>query len=286
MISDEVVRPDLSLAEKRVVSYYLLYSLLFVFIHMGLSSFVAFLNFQVGHDMSAIEEWLTQNGHDILFVSKFISLFVVVRAVRLNYYQVLRLRDLLKSASWWPHLEGVVLFIFLMIMGMANSYFISEDSFTENVIYYNRTFVSFVGCFSFYFLDIICLFYLRRSLGMSASKKGQFISFLLVFILFTFSYYLALPHLQLDSFYFSFFFLFLISILWWRRSPLGDILLVLSLVIAPMSVIFGYDIVWNQEYQLLVPKVELPLNPILFIWPLAMAFYFYQSKTASKSKTL
>ena len=154
----ELHREDfhLSLGIRKILAYYLGYSLLFLVIHLSLISLVSFFHFLLDHDMLVIENWLYRNAWEMIFFSKLISAMICIKALKLNNYFISSLFSILKNDIWKPTKEASIFIIFIIVLfHVLIAQFGGEV--TGNSKSTDFAYISFLGSISFYLIDFIVI---------------------------------------------------------------------------------------------------------------------------------
>ena len=95
-------------------------------------------------------------------------------------------------------------------------------------------------------------------------------------IIFTISTKALLPYIGVELIYSILHFSILIAYLLWGK--VSDLIVYSLLVIGPLSAIFGFDIVWNQESALVKYSGSVPVIFSIGAWLIAL---FYMKFTRS-----
>ena len=256
----------LSTEGKRVILYYALFCFLFVFLNLLIVSVFIFFHFLLDHDMSTIENWLNRNAWEILTMSKLGSLYFTAKITKLNLVDETKYRDLLKSSLTLPSIKifGVIVFILIIFYAFITQFGarLQTEQFKQDLFY-----SSFLGSFFFYFCDFVILYILSRVYPPKDLLKVLYISL----VMFVISSKLALPYLNK---YYIFLIMHFVTLFYFMsKDNFSDSLLYSLFVIAPLSSLYGLDIVWDSAYSLISYKDSLPLLGIIGIWGLGLGYY-------------
>ncbi len=260
----------ISIEVKRLWLYYFLYCVIFIFLNLAMVSVFSFFHFLLNHDMNTIENWLNRNNWEILSLGKLFSLYFTSRIIKLNQYNEIKFRDFFIGLSYLPSRKMIGMIVFLLTIFYA---FIvqfgggvNQNQFKEELFY-----SSFIGSFIFYLADFVMIYLILKVFEVKKEDYSKVIYPCL--ILFLIASKIALPYL--NKFYvflmIHFLSLFVISF----RGKLADVFLYGLLVIAPLSTIYGLDIVWDNAYSFFSYQKPLPALGILGIWGLALGYYNY-----------
>ncbi len=263
---------NISYGIRSVVLYYILYNIIFALTHLILLSIFSFFHFLLDHDMNTIENWLNRNTWEILSVSKLAASLCIYKFVRLNRYVDTRIKDLINNESFFPSDKIIgfslylLVFVYAFIVQFGGG--VSTGQFKEELFY-----SSFIGSFLFYFIDILVLYFFITSFELKKKDYTKVLySSLFVFILTT---KITLPYL--NKFY-VFLIIHFISLFYLAKLKRGMDCFYYSLfVIAPLSSLYGLDIVWDNAYSLFSYQSEPPSYGLLLIWGLGLG-YFHLSR--------
>lgn len=257
---------------RAVTGYYLAFSFLFILIHLGVVSIVSFFHFMLDHDMNTIENGLTRNAWEILVFSKGISLLVISRILQLNSPSEMKLRAYFFKINYLPTSRAVGLIIFLLILFYALIHQfgggIEQQVIKQDVIY-----SSYLGAGFYFFIDFMLLYILQRNNQFTSKQMRKFL--LPSLVIFFLSTKVALPYL--DKFYVFLLVHFLSIFLIGIERRVSDVFCYCFFVIAPLSSIYGIDIVWENAFSVLTYKREIPIIGVLCIWTLALGYYLRPS---------
>ena len=168
---------------KRVLGLYLIYNIGFVIFYLSCISTVSFFHFQLGHDLSVIEEWIDRNIWSLIIFSKAASFLIVLKGHRLNNYQSVGLRGFLKSTRFELNAKFIVAIFFLNVFIKLLLDSLGAFSFNENIE--RKTFSTFFGNTLFYLLDILLL--VIMGVNFKLQFKKSLLTFGLYFCLFLLS---------------------------------------------------------------------------------------------------
>jgi hypothetical protein len=257
---------------KKHFLYYGLYSLLFVFVHLGLVSVFSFFHFLLDHDMNTIEEWLTLNGWEILIAAKAISFASLLYILKMNNYKSISIKILLDEMEVRPDLKmiGVISFIVIIFSSFVSLF---GGEINRNEIEAMYVITSFIGSALFFIIDFGMIFLLEYFFEPKPrSFKLRLISLLLMFMIsikitqpFSESVDLVLVLHFVALYYFC------------RQKHLANGVLYAFFVVSPLACLFGLDLVWSNTHAIIMFTKEIPTIGIIGIWIIALS-YFHRSR--------
>ncbi len=257
---------------RRVCLYDFLYTLFFVLSYLMVVSTFTFFHFLLNHDMGTVENWLNRNTWEILSLSKIVSLIIVLNIVKINLYKELRISSyfMLGGGLWIPSRKIIVMTIFILTIFYA---FITqfgggivESEFQEYLFY-----SSFIGSFLFYFADFFVLYVLIDTFDVKRANEN--IVMYISFVFFLISAKIALPYL--NKFYIFLLIHFMTLFQLGRKKKLIDPLFYALFVIAPLTALYGLDIVWDNAYSVFSYRKSLPIIGVVGIWAIAVGYYHF-----------
>lgn len=261
---------DLKSDTKQLFFYYGVYCFLFILVHLLFVSVFSFFHFLLDHEMGTIENWISRNTWEIVALSKLISLYSVVKLTQLNYYGAKKFKEYFSFMKFYPTVKSFAFVLFILIIfyslivqfggGIKSNQFL-DDLFLS----------SFLGSLLFYALDMICIFYLKSYFDF----KDQFdVRWgILLLVMFLFSSKIILPYL---SKYLIFLIVHFLSLYYLGlKKNLGDMVVYLILIVAPMSSLFGMDLVWDNSFAIFTYNERIPVLGIIGIWCVALGYYRY-----------
>lgn len=253
---------------RRIVLYYLLYCILFVIVDLILISIFTFFHFLLEHDMNTVENWLNRNTWEILAGSKLVSLYFSAKITKLNLVDESRYRDYFLKIRFIPTFKiwGVIVFILVIFYAFITLFDggVVRNQFKEELFY-----SSFWGSFFFYVCDFLMLTILTKVYPVKDNEKST-VMYICLFI-FILTSKMALPYLNKYYIFLMVHFITMYVLSMHNRIP--DIIVYALFVIAPLSSIYGLDIVWDNAYSLFSYQKKIPGMGILAIWGVAISYY-------------
>lgn len=256
---------------RRILWYYLGYSILFFVLHLASVSFVAFFHFLLDHDISVLESWLNDNAWEILIFSKLISFLIFVKIIHLNIEEALSLRGLLGKFKFTPSLKGLstVLFFAAFFPALLHVFeipLIPVKGWNFSVF----QFVSVIGNTFFFLLDFLLVVILVANLKLRG-KKNRFLLFFIISVLFYAfsSIVISYPGHQL----FLFMHLFTLLTLFHKGlRNLGNAFVYTFFCISGFAVLYGVDPVWGSQHSLYLVN-SYPIFSLLILWLMGFVYY-------------
>ncbi len=252
---------------RKLFLYYLLFSFMFLFLQLILTSVFTFFHFLLEHDMNTIESWLSRNTWEVLILSKFMSFIFTIKILKLNIYEDFKVfeyyRDILTrpSRKIWGMTFFILFFIYILIEQFSGG--VDQNQFQNGLLY-----SSYLGSTTYYLFDILLIVTIQRYFNLEKINLKLYGSLLLVFLL---SSKIALPYM---SKFIVFIIIHFIALLFFAaKKNSGDVLVYIFLIIGPLSSVFGLDIVWDNLYSVFAYDKALPVTGILGIWCIAIGYY-------------
>ena len=257
-----------SLNVKRVILYYLLYCILFIILDLIFVSVFTFFHFLLEHDMNTIENWLNRNTWEILSLSKIISLLTTAKITKLNFVEDIRYRDFLTKTKFIPTLRiwGVIFFILIIFYAFITLF---DGGLIENQFKKELFYSSFLGSFCFYTSDFLMIYLLAKVYPIKIKERSIIMYICLLF--FILASKVALPYL--NKYYVFLMVHFMTMYILSHKDHLPDIIVYGLFVIAPLSSLYGFDIVWDNAYSLFSYQKPIPAIGIFAIWGVAISYY-------------
>lgn len=253
---------------KRLGVIYFGFCLMFVLNHLMLVSVFSFFHFLLDHEMGTIENWLSLNGWEIIVVAKLISFVIMTKLIQVNSYSDTSFSKELWAMEKIPSKKAMALIFFILVMFYS---LLSQfgGGIQDNQILDELFFSSFVGSILFYGIDIVLIMVVINYFKLKFNHPVQLLFLCLLFFLI--SSKIILPYIGKYAVFLVVHFvsLFYLS----RRNNLGDLLIYLAIVVAPLSSFFGIDLIWDNSYSIFTYSRELPVLGVFLIWSVALGYY-------------
>lgn len=253
---------------KKLGLIYFGFCLFFILVHLMLVSIFSFFHFLLDHEMGTIENWLSLNGWEIIGVSKLIAFAVMTKLIQVNSYSDTSFSKELWAMEKVPSKKALALIFFLLVMFYS---LLSQfgGGIQSNQILDELFFSSFFGSILFFGIDIVFIMVVISYFKLEIKHPIQLVVVLL--LLFLVSSKIILPYIGKYAVFLvvHFISLFYLS----RRKNLGDLLVYLTIVIAPLSSFFGIDLIWDNSYSVFTYSKELPVLGVFLIWTVALGYY-------------
>lgn len=264
------------------IRYYGSYQLLYVALVVILSSIGAFFHFLLDHEISIVEAWLHNNSWEILIFSKLISLYLLNRWFSMRMYQLKTIRELITELVSWPHVEAVVVPVFMTFGYLSIA---KVDLVPQNIGYWYYHIASFVGLFLFFGVEFVVIAYLDDVLNQKG-KPNRLILGLAFTLIFAAAYRMSVP-----DYYglLPFVILSFSSLLYLSGKSFNswsNVVCFLLLFVAPMGAVFGLDPVWGNDFS--PARVETKLNVAFLaaIWVISFSYYKYRLRLLEHGRRL
>ena len=261
-----------SLGMRKILSYYLGFSILFFLTHLSLVSIVTFFHFLIDHDMHIIENWLFSNAWELIISSKLIAFIVTIKFLKLNNYLVTDLLTILKTDIWKPSKSAFVMIVFLATCFSAILLQFGDGlSFNPKSLEY--VYFSYVGSILFFVIDFLVINILLRNVKQFSRRKNSLLiaSLLIIFLSFT---KITLPYIDKFLFIIILHFLTLLIFLFSEKRNIMNIILYSVLLIGPLASLFGFDLVWENAHAVYIYNTKLPLTGIVGVWLIGIVYYY------------
>ncbi len=247
--------------------YYLFYCFVFIILQIGLTSTFAFFHFLLEHDMNSIENWLSRNTWEILVCSKVLALITTAKVLKLNAYVEYSFRESFKKLNYLPtkRAVGIVIFLLIFFYALIDQFGggIQKNQLKEDLVY-----SSFFGSIVYYLADLVLFICVDK---VYPFVKKLYLTVPLLLFLFLLSSKIALPYL--DKYYIFLIVHFLSLVYFFYKDKVGDALFYTIFLIAPLSTVYGLDIVWDNLYSVFFYQEELPVVGIIGLWIIALGYY-------------
>lgn len=253
---------------KRLGTIYLGFCTLFVISHLMLVSVFSFFHFLLDHDMGTIENWLSLNGWEIIIAAKLIVFLIMTKLIQVNSYSDTSFSKELWAMERIPSKKAIALIFFILVMFYS---LLSQfgGGIQKNQILDELFLSSFIGSILFYGTDIVLIMVVINYFKLKFNHPIQLLFMCL--LCFLISSKIVLPYIGKYAVFLvvHFISLFYLS----RRNNIGDLLLYLTIIIAPLSSFFGIDLIWSNSYSIFTYSRDLPVLGILLIWTVALGYY-------------
>lgn len=253
--------------------YFFCYWVLILCVHHILVSTAAFFHFQLGHRLGTIEEWIFEKGWEIVFLSKIICSWLILKFISIKSDSRNPMRDIFTKGFLWPEREVFVFAIFFILIAIVTGVPKKSDLISFSIL---KPTVAYFGMTVFFLADVLVLNALK--VIHPFNKYEKWLSYLLFSgVLYIFSKIIFLYGLDISfnlyliafiSFYFSD----------WKRSNWTIPAFFLLACIAPLSSLVGWDPIWKESYTPMTfskPFTAINLSTIVAV---AMGYFYYKSR--------
>ncbi|HLT22028.1 MAG TPA: hypothetical protein VKZ84_01225 [Bacteriovoracaceae bacterium] len=264
------------------IKYYFVYQLIYVAIFVLMSSLGAFFHFLLDHEISVVESWLHNNTWEMIAVSKFLSLFLIIKWFSIRLYEFTTFRELLKRLLSWPKGEAIVISAFSFVSFVVLGKFTASE---PNYLYWYHYLSSYLGIFLFFALEFVVMAYLNEVLH-SLDLKKQYLTKAIYLLFFIISYKITIPDYYNLSFYIFYCFGTLLYLSDKNFNNWSNIVCFLILFICPMASLFGLDPVWGSDFSYF--RFQDKFNNLLMtlVWLISFCYYKFRNQFIYSYKKL
>lgn len=266
-----------SSASRKTLVYYGGYCLLFLLSYLALVSTISFFHFLLDHEMRVIESWLTRNAWETLVLAKLAAAVVVLKTLRLNNYLIKDSLGLIKKSELLPERRACALILFLAVFYVALIYQFGEAVPNESGVQFATA--SYFGSIAFYLIDFFVIFTLLTHNPLSR-RRQKFLLCALLPVMFLVSAKSAMPYIDKQSIFLALHFGAMTALLSKGSNNLANLALYSLLIVGPMSLLFGVDLVWADSHSVYVFPEQTPFIGILLIWLTGFIYYFRSNRPA------
>jgi len=243
-------------------------------VHIIIVSIIAFFHFNLKHDLGIIEEWIFYQGWEIILITKFIAAFLLLKLINPGLKEQRSSRKFFLSRITQPKGELMVI-IFVIFFCL---FFFGKPLFSEHYNFlFLKTFFSYIGVISFFFID---LFVLETIDGDgSPSQKSILVKAFVFSSIFWFSGKLIYTYSAYFNFlvFFNFFICYILA--QYGGKNFTNSIIYLILFVGPISTLFGMDLVWKDQYSLFVMSAEIFPYYYIILASLIMLYLSYKKRS-------
>lgn len=267
-------RVFLSSASRKIIVYYIAYTLLFLLFYLALASTISFFHFLLDHDLGVIEAWLNRNGWEVVILAKAGAAAAALKALKLNNYLLKDTAELLRTSEFVPrrHVVAVCAFLPVFFTALARQF---EPGLLPNPDSEFAS-VSYFGSALFYLTDLFVLYSAAANFSVEKKRQALLLGLALPLIFFL-SSSAALPFLERQGFFLVAHFAGMLLFVLKDKNNLGNLLLYVFLVAAPMASVFGADPLWGDSRSLFRWPSTVPVPGIWAIWLTGFIYYLRRS---------
>tara|TARA_Y100000780_G_scaffold232595_1_gene268707 strand:+ start:11009 stop:11665 length:657 start_codon:yes stop_codon:yes gene_type:complete len=211
------------------------------------------------------------NAWETLVLAKAVAAFIILKALHLNNYLVTGGVDLLKKSELAPERKALALIFYLGVFFSAMAFQFGQVVLNERGMDYVLT--SYLGSMLFYLIDFFVIFNLIHHNPLQRRRQKVLLCLALpaLFLLSTKS---AMPYVDKQSLFLALHFGSMTALMAKAHNNTGNILFYSLLIIGPMSVLFGVDLVWADDYSKYLYPSHTPILGVLLIWLTGFIYYF------------
>ena len=264
-----------------ILTYYSLFNVLVWLTHLFFISVFTFFHFILDHPINVIENWIYHNGWEVITITKFLSLLIILKFVNLKNSSKEPIRDMIVNGFIYPKKE-----IFVVITFLITSYiFLGRPHLINNsTVNLGNISISFICFLLFFLLDVFVLNSLDRIYPVK-SKLILIKTFLcpiifMVFTKFSFGLILGVNSSNMTIFgneihfliYIHFFFILLLEYL--EGTNWSYSLLYLMLFASPLNTLFGLDPVWGENFTVYKMHKKITIVEVLALFFVGAVYLF------------
>lgn len=252
--------------------YYSIFQLIFCSFSLILTSLGAFFHFLLDHEISIVESWLHNNSWEIIIFSKSSAFLILYKWFDIQLYQLKSFFINLKLKLKRPDKKSSVISVFLFLGYLTLA---RVEINGQNFSYFYNHLVSFFGIFVFYILEFLILSLLFDIYGQENTKSPLMFNifiglvFYLAFKVSIPDYYKLMPHVIA-----CFGTVIVLSGADFKNG--SNVLVFLSVFVAPMGSLFGLDPIWGGDFSAFKLANKLNLSFLLVIWVVSFIYYKYR----------
>lgn len=241
-------------------------------------SIVAFFHFRLDHGLNIINEWVFDNGWEIVMMTKVISTYLFLKFILVVSIQRKPFKHLFFTGILFPGREVLISlagFIFFFIFAGGGEL---EPASKGNFL---RAAVIYAGVSVYYLTDIFVLLAIQKMYPIR-EKYRLMLSPVLALIIVLISRKIFPFAKGMDSLVFSNLVLSQVLIGWRRHNWTLPGLFVLVLL-SPAAVLLGLDPIAGEEFSLFVLSEKIGGAIYFAIVLLSASYLYYKRKTDEKS---
>lgn len=261
-----------------ILLYYLGYNILLILIQLSTVSLMAFFHFLLDHDMGVVENWLNINAWELLTFSKGLGFILMIKTIRLNLYNLPSFKKILRNKVFFPSLQALVVVMFLNIMGIAiiNNHY--GDLVFNSDTQISMVITSYVGTSLFYLLDFLFIFYLFENVSI-VKKRNKLILLGIMGMMFLVVTNILQPYSVPNQLMLLIYFVTLLLVYFKDRRNFANPIVICLGWISLFTIIYGHDLVWKNQYAILLFDKMMPLVGTVLSWMLALAYYLRKTRS-------
>lgn len=238
-------KKNIELGHNLLVSllYITLYLCLTWLIHMVVVSVAMFFHFLLDHNLRVVDSWFWDQAWIILIFTKVLTIIPFVFFLTLSHKERYPIASFFKSRTSPVRKELFVIMVFIFLLLLITSSLSEQLGRLE--IY--RAFIVFLGVLSLYLIDVFFFLMLQLRYGLRQGERVVQIIFLsggMGVIIANMIHYV--DNINITFLAWSVITLFL-SV--WRKDNFISPFVYISLVIFPLFILFGRDIIWAESFS-------------------------------------
>ncbi|GEM_PF-4452927 len=226
--------------------FFAAYCLIVWFVHMFVVSIASFIHFLLEHDLRIIEDWITDQGWQIIIISKVLALIPIYIWFEFKNDSKNFLISKMSSGINTPDIEAVVLIIAAFTLTLLFNVISSNNTFTD--INFFRFSISYLGTVVFILTDFIIIH--AFNFVMPISQRHYIVGCLLLPAITQIATIIIFPYCTNfnASIYLNLSMVLLLTKT--ATASWGNSLLFVLACIGPFASFLGTDILWGNHYSL------------------------------------
>ncbi len=259
---------------KRHTRWWLFYMIVFVFVHVVLSSIGAFFHFLLDHEISIVEGWLHKNGWELTLFSKLFSFFILQKFLQIRLYRPKSLKVFLKDQWRLPNQNLIVSIIFLFISLVVIG---KPEVQKQNFTFFLYHLITYVSILVWFLTDYFALVQLKDLFDNNNKTLSRWL-LVIYFLSFVLSFEMVIPDYFSTGIVIYLHFLSILLITGSKFRQWTNVFFYLALFAAPLATIFGMDPVWGPDFSPFKFN-RMPHSAFLItIWMISLAYYRYRHR--------
>lgn len=260
----------------RQLSYYLGFNFLVLFWHLILISLIAFFHFLLDHRLAVIEDWIFEQGWEILIISKLLSCGLFIKFINLRSEERRPIRSLLARGFIRPKRESLVALLALFLITIL---FGKPVDISQTGLLYPKLLMAYIGTFLFFMADILLLQHLQEHFPLrKASFQVRTLLFPVILTMVTMG---SLVNEKGPVYLLYFHFFMSLYLARWGGKNWTLPAIYLLVFASPMSSFFGLDPIWGESFSWMKMTSTIGMTHMFALGAL-MIFYLQRKQKTDR----
>jgi len=252
-------------------AYYGIAQIFMWFFHLILISIVSFIHFQLDHSLSIIENWIFDQGWEIVTVAKLLATYTIFKFIIIRTDTRKPIHDLVVRGNLKINKTVLIISAYSLFYLMTFGRPVQDDKVSIEVL---KMVTSYLGIIIFFMCDILILNLVDILYPLNKKYKRVKV---LVFPLLTHLFvYWSVPYARNINFQIYFIFLMLIYFSHFKKLNWTYPLLLLVTVIAPLTSVMGLDFIWGGTYSFFIMRGGLEFYHYFILVSTSILFFRYR----------